>query len=105
MVNPALQVLMLQWYRDHHQRQIRRRFWVHDIFKRRKEHGEYHRLVQELQLDHNLFHHAVLQNVQGAISESPCLCGGGYFKNEYPSEGMLKCQRTLGHNHKVRVNL
>ncbi|KAL7406674.1 hypothetical protein ABVT39_024408 [Epinephelus coioides] len=33
----------------------RRRVWVHDILRGREQHGEYHRLVQELQLDGERF--------------------------------------------------
>ena len=32
------------------------RFWVHDIFKKRKEFGAYYHLVQELYLDKDRFH-------------------------------------------------
>ncbi len=32
------------------------RYWVHDIFKRRKQFGAYYHLVQELALDADRFH-------------------------------------------------
>lgn len=33
----------------------RRRYWIHPILKRREEHGEFHRLIQELKLYHEGF--------------------------------------------------
>ena len=39
----------------HHRRRPRRRFWVHPIRRLRVDNGAYHRLVQELRLDDDLF--------------------------------------------------
>ncbi|KAJ8285471.1 hypothetical protein GJAV_G00027170 [Gymnothorax javanicus] len=36
-------------------RRKRKRYWVHPMRHNRKEHGEYHRLVQELRLDNSAF--------------------------------------------------
>jgi len=33
----------------------KRRFWIHDVIRKRSELGEYHRLVQELRLDSTRF--------------------------------------------------
>ena len=56
MVNVALQVVILYWYRrQHRRRRTKKTYWVHEIYKKRNQYGEYNRLVQELQLDHGLF--------------------------------------------------
>ena len=52
-----VQVLLFYWYRRQHRRRgIKKTYWMHEIYRRRNQFGEYHRLVQELQLDHGLFH-------------------------------------------------
>ena len=38
------------------QKKRKSRWWVHDILKKLKELGEYHRLVKELELDGERFH-------------------------------------------------
>jgi hypothetical protein len=37
------------------QQVTRRRFWVHDVLRRRHQLGEFHRLVQELRFDSERF--------------------------------------------------
>ena len=50
-----LDMLILYWFYHGKKPKRRNKYWVHDIFKRRNEFGEYHRLVLELQLDGERF--------------------------------------------------
>ena len=58
----AMNELMLALSGVHKLLQLRRkkkrkhRFWVHEMLQKRKEHGVYHHLVKELELDQERFH-------------------------------------------------
>ena len=49
------ELVLLYLYRSSRKRKNRRRFWVHSILQKRKQHGEYHRLVKELEMDGERF--------------------------------------------------
>ena len=55
-IDDDLDILILYWYRNPRVEARRRRLWVHDIYRRRRQYGEYYHLVQELQLDGEMFH-------------------------------------------------
>ena len=50
------EILLLYWYSTKRKVKGKRRWWVHDIIQKRKEYGEYHRLVKELELDEERFY-------------------------------------------------
>ena len=49
------ELILLYLYRSSRKRKNRRRFWMHSILQKRKQHGEYHRLVKELEMDGERF--------------------------------------------------
>ena len=48
-------LLALLFRRRKRRMKRKRQFWIHDTIRRRKELGEFHRLVQELRLDSTRF--------------------------------------------------
>ena len=52
-INGDLDILILYWYRNKRVEGIRRRLWVHDIYRKRRQCGEYYHL--ELQVDVGMY--------------------------------------------------
>lgn len=87
--------VLLLWLHKQRRRKskYKKRFWVKDILKSRKNLGEYHRLIQEMRLnDHESFFQ-YFRMTPGRLEELLCLVGPYLVKNSTTREPISPAER------------